>query len=241
MSALVTNFSPPQEGWPALLRHDDLVVLFHEFGHVVHQIVTHTRFFRFSGTNVEKDFVEAPSRLMERWAWDVDVLNRLAHHYATGRQPPEGTLERLTANRFNDALVIWMWSTWVSRVDLDMHAAIDAPDLDELMREAFTIHQLPYPEGTFCLAGIGHWFAGYDAGFYGYQWAEVIGDTMVARLERDGLLNPQVVTAFRTAVLEPGGSRDGDEIVERFLGQASRDARVPDLRGWRPTSRVKHD
>jgi Zn-dependent oligopeptidase len=235
VSALVTNSSGSQAGRPALLRHDELVVLFHEFGHIVHHVVTHTRFFRFSGTNVEKDFVEAPSRLMERWAWDPEVLQRVAHHHQTGAPPPAGVLERLVATRFDDEVVIWMWSLWLSRVDLDMHAATDAPDLDQLQRDRSAVMGLPYIEGTFQLAGIGHTFDGYDAGFYSYQWAEVIGDTMVARLERDGLLDPQAVTAFRTAVLEPGGSYDGDELVERFLGGPAGMEGFLALRGWTAT------
>jgi Zn-dependent oligopeptidase len=89
----------------------------------MHHLVTHTRFFRFSGTNMEKDFVEAPSRLMERWAWDLEFLQRLAHHHETGAPPPAGVLERLVATRFDDELVIWMWTLWLSRVDMDMHAA----------------------------------------------------------------------------------------------------------------------
>lgn len=236
VSALVLNSSPRQDGLPALLRHDEIVALFHEFGHVVHQLVTHTRYFRFSGTNVEKDFVEAPSRLMERWAWDLDVLQRLAHHHATGQAPSAGTLERLTATRFNDALYIWVLSTWLSRVDLDMHAAVHAADLDQLMRDNFRVLKMPYPDATFIFASIEHVFAGYDAGYYSYQWAEVIGDTMVARLERDGLLDPRAVTAFRTAVLEPGGSFDGDELVERFLGEQAGMRAFLTLRGWEATS-----
>ena len=235
VSALVVNSNPPQDGAPALLRHDELVALFHEFGHVVHQVVTHTRCFRFSGTNVEKDFVEAPSRLMERWAWDLDVLERIAHHHATGQPPPAGTLERLTSTRFNDAPYLCVVTAWFSRVDLDMHVAVDAPDLDQVMRERFAALKMPYPDGTFCLAALEHLVAGYDAGYYGYQWAEVIGDTMVARLERDGLLDPRAVTAFRTAVLEPGGSYDGDELVERFLGEAPRMREFLNLRGWAAT------
>ena len=116
-----------------------------------------------------------------------------------------------------------------------MHAAVDAPDLDQLMRDGHRILKVPYPDGTFMLAGIEHLFAGYDAGLYGYQWAEVIGDTMVARLERDGLLDPRAVTAFRTAVLEPGGSYDGDELVERFLGEQAGLQGFLTLRGWDAT------
>jgi Zn-dependent oligopeptidase len=232
VSALVTNFNGPHDARPALLRHDQLVVLFHEFGHIVHHVVTHTRFFRFSGTNVEKDFVEAPSRLMERWAWDPEVLQLFAHHRETGAPPPAGVLERLVTTRFDDEVFIWMWSLWISRVDLDMHAATGAPDLDRLQRERSAVMGLPYIDDTFELAGIGHMFDGYDAGFYSYQWAEVIGDTMVARLEHDGLLDPQAVTAFRTAVLEPGGSCDADELVERFLGGPADLDGFLALRGW---------
>ena len=96
-SAIVANFTPPSEGKPALLQHSEVVTLFHEFGHILHQVLTRTELGRFSGTGTEGDFVEAPSQIMENWTWRPEVLARFAFHHETGEPLPAELLEKLTA------------------------------------------------------------------------------------------------------------------------------------------------
>ena len=100
------------------------------------------------------------------------------------------------------------------------------------MRSSHEVLQLPYPEGTFLLGAFGHLFGGYDAGYYGYLWAEVIGDDMVGRFEREGILSSTVGREFRTAVLERGGTVDGDDLVEAFLGRPADPESFLRARGW---------
>jgi len=104
-------------------------------------------------------------------------------------------------------------------MDLALHTADPAPDLDDVLRTAYRVTQLPYPEDTFMLASFGHVMGGYDAGYYGYLWAEVIGDDMWGRFEREGITSPQVGADYRRAILEPNGTLDGDDLVAGFLGR----------------------
>jgi len=232
LAALVTNFSPPRGDRPGLLRHDEMVTLFHELGHVVHQTVTQSRYVRFAGTATEGDFSEAPSQLMERWAWEPAVIERAARHWSTGAPLSPELVQRLTSSRFLGALGRTSRGLMLSRLDLAVHESPDEVDLETAMRSAHEVLQLPYPEGTFLLGAFGHLFGGYDAGYYGYLWAEVIGDDMVGRFEREGILSSAVGREFRTAVLERGGTVDGDDLVEAFLGRPADPESFLRARGW---------
>ena len=232
VAALVCNFSAPSEDRPGLLRHSEVVTLFHEFGHAVHMAVSRARYNQRAGTSTERDFVEAPSQLMERWAWEPRVLAAMARHWETGEPMPADVLQRLTEARFDGAVRRTAMGLMLGRLDLRLHQATEEPDLEQESRTAAEVFGLPYPEGTFQLAGWGHLFGGYDAGYYGYLWAEIIGDDMVGKFERDGLLDPEVGRLFRTSVLEPGGSRPADELVEAFLGRPADPAAFLTARGW---------
>ena len=231
VSALVCNFSAPSDGTPGLMRHDEVVTLFHEFGHALHLSVSTARFGRFAGTETERDFVEAPSQLMERWAWEPAVLAPMARHWRTGEPLDPAVVERLAASRFDGALRRATTGTMLGLLDLALHGEHPV-DPDRATREASAVFGVPYPEGTFRLGGFGHLFGGYDAGYYGYLWAEIIGDDMVGRLEQDGLLDPAVARRFRSLVLEPGGSRPADDLVAAFLGRAADPQAYLRARGW---------
>jgi thimet oligopeptidase len=216
--AMVANFTKPTKDGPSLLQHGEVVTLFHEFGHVLHQNLGRTELARFSGTNVEQDFVEAPSQIMEHWTWRADVLGRFARHYETGEPIPEELVSHLVAaRRLNKAL--WQlrqmqYGWW----DQEIHNGPDR-DLDSIYREGTKISLLPPHEGTFALAGFGHLMGGYDASYYGYMWSEVFGDDMFSRFEAEGVTNPEVGMAYRRMVLERGGTVDPDRILVDFLGR----------------------
>jgi Zn-dependent oligopeptidase len=100
-----------------------------------------------------------------------------------------------------------------------MHASHEPVDMDTAMREAFSVTSLPYPEGTCAVASFGHLMGGYDAGYYGYLWAEVIGDDLWGRFQKEGITSPVVGMAYRRAILEPNGAQSGDDMVADFLGR----------------------
>jgi thimet oligopeptidase len=231
VNAIVANFTAPSADRPSLLKHSEVETLFHEFGHILHMSLTRAEFARFSGGDTEWDFVEAPSQIMQHWTWDPSVLERFAKHHATGEPMPAELVEQLARARFVDVGLNTAIQAFYGQVDLALHAEPVAPDMDQAMRQTYEVTGLPYPEGTFFLSGFGHLLGGYDAGYYGYLWANVIGDDMFSRFSSEGVLSPDVGAEYRREILEPNGSRDADELVRAFLGREPSNAAFLRLRG----------
>ena len=222
VSAIVANFAPPSGDRPSLLTHGphgQVETLWHEFGHVLHMSLSKARYTRFSGAETEWDFVEAPSQIMEHWVWQPEVLSRFARHFRDGTTIPADLVERMDRARWINVGLRATRQVFFGTMDLALHAVEGSPDLDAAIRDSYRVTQLPYPEGTFMLGGFGHLMGGYDAGYYGYLWAEVIGDDMWGRFATDGITSPDVGREYRRKVLEPNGSVPGDELVQSFLGR----------------------
>ena len=219
ISAILANFTPPSGDRPSLVQHNELETLFHEFGHILHMSLTRASYARISGGEAEVDFVEAPSQIMEHWTWDPDVLARFARHYRTGGPMPPELVQQMIAARQLNIGVKTMVQVFYGQLDLGIHDGRSAPDLDQELRRAYGYVGLPYPEGTFLLAGFAHTMEGYDAGYYGYLWAEVIGDDMFGRFQAEGVTSPAVGAVYRREILEPNGSRPAAELVRAFLGR----------------------
>ncbi|MGD2060926.1 MAG: M3 family metallopeptidase [Acidimicrobiia bacterium] len=216
--AMVANFTKPTKDAPSLLQHSEVETLFHEFGHVLHQNLGRTELARFSGTNTERDFVEAPSQIMENWIWDADVLRRFARHYETGEPIPDELVDQLVAARDLNKGRWYLRQMALGWWDQQIHAGPDR-DLDQILLEGNAISLLPHHEGTFALSGFGHLMGGYDASYYGYMWSEVFGDDMFSRFEAEGVTNPEVGRAYREKVIGRGGSWDADDMLVDFLGR----------------------
>ncbi len=237
VNAIVANFTPPSADRPSLLRHGpngEVETLFHEFGHILHMSLTRAEFSRFSAGETEWDFVEAPSQIMEHWVWEPDVLARFARHYKTGEPLPRELAERMIASRYLNVGLRGTRQVFFGTMDLALHATEEAPEIDEAIRSSYAVTQLPYPEGTFMLGSFGHLMGGYDAGYYGYLWAEVIGDDMWGRFAEEGITSPLVGADYRRAILEPNGSQAGDDLVAEFLGRPASTATYLHLRGLQP-------
>lgn len=218
VTAIVANFTKPTADSPSLLKHEEVVTLFHEFGHVLHNSLGHTRLARFSGFNTEWDFVEAPSQIMEHWCWTPEVLQRFARHHRTGEPIPPDTVQQLAAARDLHIALFFLRQISFGLLDMSFHGPGESQDLDAITRETSEVALFPFHEGTFYPASFGHLF-GYDAGYYGYLWAKVFGDDMFSRFEEEGVLDPGVGLAYRRAVLEPGGSKDAEQLLGDFLGR----------------------
>jgi thimet oligopeptidase len=237
VSAIVANFAPPSGDRPSLLTHGphgEIETLFHEFGHILHMSLSRARFTRFSGAETEWDFVEAPSQIMEHWVWQPEVLARFARHFRTGETIPVDLVRRMEEARWINVGLRAARQVFFGTMDLALHAVEHAPDLDAAIRDSYAVTQLPYPEGTFMLASFGHLMGGYDAGYYGYLWAEVIGDDMWGRFADEGITSPKVGMEYRRNVLEPNGSKAGDELVQAFLGRPASIESYLRMRGMEP-------
>ncbi len=219
LCAMVANFTKPTKSAPSLLQHSEVETLFHEFGHVLHQNLGRTELARFSGTNVERDFVEAPSQIMQHWVWRVEVLKKFARHYETGEPIPDSLVDKLVEARQLNIAVHQLRQLQFGWLDQEIHKPGASKDLVQALKDAAAISLLPHPEGTFSLASFGHLMGGYDAAYYGYMWSEVYGDDMFSVFEEKGATNPEVGMAYRREVLEKGGAVDADEMLRKFLGR----------------------
>ncbi|MBI5208468.1 MAG: Zn-dependent oligopeptidase [Elusimicrobia bacterium] len=239
--AMVGNFSPPSKTQPALLKHSEVATLFHEFGHVLHQLLTKARHPRFSGTNVLRDFVEAPSQLLENWVWEAPVMERLSgHHQYPSRKLPAETLEAMIGARRLGSGLRTLRQILYGTVDLAYHAPAcqgnsprrpgrSASGLDRApafgdstavwrrLHDSITLFKLP--PGALPQAGFGHLMGGYESSYYGYLWAEVFSADMFTRFQAGGLFDGRVGREYRRLILEPGGGEDEAAQLERFLGR----------------------
>jgi thimet oligopeptidase len=218
VSAIVANFTKPTPTQPSLLRHSEVVTFFHEFGHILHQTLTRARRARFSGTATERDFVEAPSQMLEHWCWEPDVLASFSRHHETGEPLPKGLLDSMIAAKNLDSGVTTLRQLFFATLDFTYHAPGFHGDTTRAVEDLHAITGFPFTPGTHFQSGFGHLF-GYDAGYYGYLWSHVFGDDMYTRFEASSPLDPGTGAEYRTAVLERGGSVDGDELVRSFLGR----------------------
>lgn len=219
VAAVAANFSKPTADAPSLLKHDEALTLWHEFGHVLHACLTTVDMQRFAGFDTEWDFVEAPSQIMENWMWNADVLRRFARHHETGETIPESLVDGLVAARDQNMGLLTLRQVFLGQYDLAMHTSGEAPDLDALQIEANAYTLLPLHEDTFMAASFGHLMGGYDAGYYGYLWSMVYGDDMFSIFEDEGILSPAVGERYRREVLAMGSARPAWEHLEAFLGR----------------------
>jgi thimet oligopeptidase len=218
VSAIVANFTKPSPDAPSLLTHKEVETFFHEFGHILHQTLTRARFLEFSGTSTERDFVEAPSQMLEHWVWDRDVLHRFAKHHQTGAPLPDELLDAMIRAKNLSSGIKELRQMFFARLDYTLHSPGFDGDSTAAVARLYPITMFPYPEGTHFQAGFGHLF-GYDAGYYGYLWSRVYGDDMFTRFEAAGVLDRETGRDYRRKILERGGSVDGDELARSFLGR----------------------
>ena len=201
-----------------LLEHDEVVTLFHEFGHLVHHVLAgRGDWVRFSGVATEWDFVEAPSQMLEEWAWDPDVLATFARN-AEGETIPADLVEAMRrANDFGkgyDARTQMFYAA----LSYDFHVH-QTDDLTARLRELMGRYSaFPYVAGTHMHCSFGH-LDGYSSGYYTYMWSLVIAKDMFSAFDPANLLDLEVAGAYRDKVLVPGGSHDAADLVEDFLGR----------------------
>jgi thimet oligopeptidase len=220
---LVCNFADPRVASPALLDHDDVVTLFHEFGHLLHHLLGGGQtWIGFSGVATEWDFVEAPSQMLEEWAWDASTLALFARHVEDGQPIAADLVARMrAANEFGKGTQT-RHQVFYAQLSLAYHLAeprtLDlTATLAELQRR---FSPFPHVPGTHFFASFGH-LHGYSAMYYTYLWSLVIAKDLLSEFQRTSLLDADTARRYREAILVPGGSRDAAQLVEAFLGRPS--------------------
>lgn len=228
---LVCNFLPPGEkGRPALLTHDDVLTLFHEFGHGLHHMLTRVPYPSLAGTNgVAWDAIELPSQFLENYAWHPDVLRRIAGHIDTGAALPADKQSQLIATRSFHAGLHMMRQLELALFDFRLHAEYDQARggrIGEILAEVRSeMAVIPVPPWNRFAHSFAHVFSGgYAAGYYSYKWAEVLAADAFAAFEEHGVFDQATARRFLDSILSQGGSRDALEAFVAFRG------REPDVR-----------
>nr|WP_281384264.1 M3 family metallopeptidase [Pelagicoccus albus] len=223
--ALLCNFPKALGEEPALLSHSEVETLFHEFGHALHSIMTRAKYQRFSGTSVPRDFVEVPSQLLERWTWSKPVLDTFARDYRdTSKTIPAEVLERMKQAQLATVATHYRRQLGLGMLDLTLHTQVkegSGKDVIELSNQVFSKVFLPVPADTSFATFFGH-LTGYDAGYYGYAWADAIASDLSTVFEESekGYFDEEAGKRLREEIYAPGGSREIETSIKRFLGRS---------------------
>lgn len=222
---LTCNFSGPIGDQPALLTHDEVVTLFHEFGHGLHHMMTRVSCGSVSGINgVSWDAVELPSQFMENWCWEPEALQFISGHYETGEPLPEALLSKMLEAKTYQAGMMTARQLEFALFDFRLHVEFDPAVENQVQNILNEVRQevavIAAPEFNRFQHGFSHIFGGgYAAGYYSYKWAEVLSADAFARFKEDGIFNRQTGEKFLATVLEQGGSVDAMDLFVQFRGR----------------------
>ena len=216
--SMVANFPNPNTG-DGLMTFDEVETLFHEFGHVLHNGIGKSKYTRFVGANCEWDFVEAPSQIMEHWVWKVACLKKISRHIETGKALSEDICEKLNSSKNIGASLLTLRQVSFGLADQHLHGEDFNDSLNDIERISQEVTNINYPNDTNHLPAFGHLLGGYDAAYYGYLWAEIIGDDMFSRFENEGVLSNSVGVEYKNKILKPGGTISAELMVKNFLGR----------------------
>lgn len=225
IATLTCNFAKPSANRPAMLSHDEVVTLFHEFGHCLHHILTQVDYLGGSGINgVEWDAVELPSQFFENWCWDKQALSLLTSHVDSGETLPDALYERLiAAKNFQSAMAMLRqmeFALFDFRIHREYKANIStfvADVLSEVRSKTSVVPIVPYNRFQHSFSHI--FGGGYAAGYYSYMWAEVLSSDAFSRFEEEGIFNPKTGHEFLKSILEVGGSRKASDAFVEFRGR----------------------
>jgi len=226
VDCMLCNLPASTPDKPSLLRHQNVVTFFHEFGHIMHAICTEGIGNSTRLAKCPRDFVEAPSQMLENWVWQKQVLERLAKHYQTNESLPDKTLESMIRAKHVNVAFSSLRQIYLSRLDLEIHGPNPPTTVEEIQalvdRLRPSISLVENPPGWATLRTFAHLMNQYSASYYGYMWAEVLSADMFAtRFEKEGVMNPKVGMDYRKMILAPGGTHNLNDHLTKFLGRST--------------------
>jgi len=218
-SAIVGNWPQPAPGKTALLQHGDVETFFHEFGHCMAAMLADEPYETLT-SGFRQDFIEAPSQMLENWAWDPAILKRVSSNVTTGQPLPDDLIQKMIAARYVHYALQTSQQILYATVDMAYHT--QKPPVDTTAVWAATVGRTTpnqYVPGTHPQSEFGHLMGGYDAGYYGYLWSKVYAQDMFSRFKAQGLTSPAAGMAYRKDILAPARLQEPDAEVRAFLGR----------------------
>ena len=219
VAALVTNFPKPTAEKPSLLPHNEVTTFFHEFGHLLHGLLTESPIGSMSGTSVARDYVETPSQLLENWAWNYESLQTFAKHYKTDKLLPKALFDKMWAAKNVGSGLHILQQIFYGQLDMYFHDKFDT-EKEKINKTVKTLQEqityYPFIEGTHFEASFGH-LMGYAAGYYGYLWALVFSADIFSNFENVGIFNKKLGKKLVDTILSKGSTVDEYEQIQAFL------------------------
>lgn len=220
VACMVTNFPKSVAGSPSLMSHREVETILHEFGHIMHHVLSEAAYPSQSGFSTAWDFVEAPSQMLENWAWEDASLALLTKHFERGETIPQEMAKKLRSSRLHFAGYDVMRQLAFATLDVTLHTEPVEKPLNEIAREInFGMMGIASSPVSLHPAGFGHLGGGYDVGYYGYLWSRVYAADMYTRFKDGKVLDPEVGKAYRQWILEKGSSMEEIDLVRGFLGR----------------------
>jgi thimet oligopeptidase len=220
VAALICNFPEAAAGNPTLLDHSDVIILFHEFGHLVHAMLVRSD-LASQPASLKADFVEAPSQFLENFCWQYASLKIFAKNYKTGAVLPESLFNKMKATEHVLDANYYMQQLYYGLIDFtfeDKYDSIRGMDLTSVTRNLYRVTQIPFTDGTHMIASFTH-LNGYGANYYGYLWSRVFAQDIFSVFEKNGVMDPKTGERYRKEILQVAGSEQEMDILRHFLGR----------------------
>ncbi len=220
VGAIIGNWPVAAPGKPALLNHEEVIIFFHEFGHLMHATLTKAPTESLAGTSVRNDFVEAPSQMLENWMWEPSILKEVSSNVVTGKPLPDDLITHMIELKHFGEGNRWADQAFYATYDMRLHSSGANVDPTKLWFD-LEAKMTPFSAqpGTFPEASFGHLMSGYDAGYYGYLWSLVYAQDMFTKFKQGGLENPEIGMQYRKIILEKGATEEPDALLREFLGR----------------------
>lgn len=220
-AALICNFPEGTANEPSLLPHNNVVTMFHEFGHLVHWLLGHPAIASQNSFGIKGDFVEAPSQFLENWCWEYDALKLFAKHYKTGETLPKELFDKMKQTQRVNVGSFYIRQVSLGLIDFtyeDKYEETKQKGVLKVFKDITTLNQMPFDNNNHMICSFGH-LSGYGANYYGYLWSKVYAQDMFSIFKKNGVMDTATGIKYRKEILEKGSTAPEIEMVEKFLGR----------------------